>query len=110
MQYRVRVKLCVGDDKRELGFGRGIVMLLEGVDRLGSLNAVAREMGMAYSKAWTVVKRTEKEFGLELLVRDSRRGSALTEQARELIARYREMLEAGDEAVKAVYNKYYGDA
>lgn len=110
VQYRVRVKLCASDDKRELGFGRGIVMLLEGVERLGSLNAIAKEMGMAYSKAWTVVKRTEEEFGVELLVREGQRGSTVTEQARLLMACYHEMLRTGDEAVKAVFEKHYGGA
>lgn len=110
MRYRVSVKLCASDDRSELGFGRGIVMLLEGVERLGSLNAIAREMGMAYSKAWSVVRRTEKEFGLQLLERDGPRGSALTGDASRLMAHYREMLEAGSAAVNAVFERYYGNA
>ena len=69
MECKVMLRLSSTGDRRGLGFGRGIVQLLEGVDRTGSLFAVAREIGMAYSKAWRLIKDTE-EFGVGLLNRD----------------------------------------
>ena len=47
------------------GFGKGIEMLLLGVDKFGSLNRAAKEMGMAYSKAWNVLRLNESEFGIK---------------------------------------------
>ena len=71
------------------GLGKGIVELCELVDDLGSLNRAAKEMGMAYSKAWKIVKNTEQALGFELFVRRGASGSSLTNEARELIGIYR---------------------
>ena len=52
MRCKVTVKFSNSDDRDSLGFGRGIVQLLEGVEELGSINRATNAMGMAYSKAW----------------------------------------------------------
>ena len=48
-------------------FGPGVVRLLCHIRSGLSLNKAAREMRMAYSKAWRIVKEAEKEFGFPLL-------------------------------------------
>ncbi|HPK64539.1 MAG TPA: LysR family transcriptional regulator [Sphaerochaeta sp.] len=48
-------------------FGPGVVRLLCHVRSGLSLNKAAQEMGMAYSKAWRIIKEAEKEFGFSLL-------------------------------------------
>lgn len=63
-------------------------------------------MGMAYSKAWKILRETEREFG-PLLVRDGVHGSQLTENALTLLSRYQEMLAAATQAAEAVFRKYY---
>ena len=108
MRYRVVVKFMNSQEPGFRGFGRGIVQILEGVDEYGSLNRIAKEMGMAYSKAWRVLNECEEEFGVTLTVRDGARGSSLTDDARVLISRYHEMLDAADTAAKKVFDKYYG--
>ena len=67
MRPSIHASLVDGDGTRF--FGPGPYRLLEGVDRLGSLSAVAREMGMSYSKANRVVKNAEKACGFPLLAR-----------------------------------------
>ena len=47
-------------------FGPGVAALLEGIRETHSLRAAAAEMGMAYSKAWTIMKNAEKELGFPL--------------------------------------------
>ena len=69
-------------------FGRGIANLCVGVRELGSLNAAAKSMGMAYSKAWRIVKDTESALGVQLLVRDGAHGSNLTEEGNMLLDAY----------------------
>lgn len=77
-------------------FGPGPMHLLEGVQRTGSLHKAACEMGMAYSKAWKLLKGLEDEWGFPLL--ESKPGgqgggkSILTQQGQELLARYGAML------------------
>lgn len=48
-------------------FGPGVARLLHAVQRLHSLRAAALSMDMAYSKAWTVIKNSEKALGFPLL-------------------------------------------
>ena len=55
------IRLAVTNSSSESNsqFGRGVASLCLGVRTLGSLNAAAKEMKMAYSKAWRIVKETE---------------------------------------------------
>ena len=59
-----------------------------GVRSLGSLNAAAKDMKMAYSKAWRIIKETEAALGMQLLDRDGAHGSTLTEEGDKLLDAY----------------------
>ena len=96
MRCRTIIKFRNSDDPNDLGFGRGIVQLLEGVEELGSINRATASMGMAYSKAWKIINAIEKEFDVRLIDREGAHGSHLTEEARTLIQRYHEALDAAD--------------
>ena len=58
------------------GLGLGVVELCERVERLGSLNKAAADMGMAYSKAWRIVKQAEEGLDVALFLRQGARGSS----------------------------------
>ncbi len=107
MRCKVTVKFSNSDDRKSLGFGRGIVQLLEGVEELGSINKATNAMGMAYSKAWKIINSIEKEFNIRLIDRDGARGSQITDEARDFIARYKEALSAADAAAQDVFRKYF---
>ena len=74
------IRLSIMNPDAESGslFGRGIASLCLGVRETGSLNAAAKGMGMAYSKAWRIIKDTEAALDLQLLNRDGAHGSDLT--------------------------------
>lgn len=93
MRCKVKLKIINTEDENALGFGRGIISLLEGVDQYGSINQATKKMGMAYSKAWKIVKHTEDEMGIKLFDRAKGNSSVLTPEARELVSRYTKMLE-----------------
>ena len=63
------IRLSITNPASESGsvFGRGIANLCLGVREAGSLNAAAKGMGMAYSKAWRIIKETEAALGIQLL-------------------------------------------
>ncbi len=84
------VRLSVKNPESESGsvFGRGIADLCLGVRERGSLNAAAKNMGMAYSKAWRIIKDTEAALGIQLLNRDGAHGSELTEAGNKLLDTY----------------------
>ena len=73
-------------------FGPGVAQLLHAVQELRSLRAAALSMDMAYSKAWTIIKNSEKALGLSLL--DSTTGgkggggAALTPEGARLLRAY----------------------
>lgn len=84
------IRLSIMNPDAESGslFGRGIASLCLGVRETGSLNAAAKGMGMAYSKAWRIIKDTEAALDLQLLNRDGAHGSALTEAGNKLLDTY----------------------
>ena len=73
-------------------FGPGVAQLLHAVQELHSLRAAALSMDMAYSKAWTIIKNSEKALGFSLL--DSTTGgkggggAALTPEGAQLLRAY----------------------
>lgn len=84
------IRLSIMNPDAESGslFGRGIAGLCLGVRETGSLNAAAKGMGMAYSKAWRIIKDTEAALDLQLLNRDGAHGSDLTEAGNKLLDTY----------------------
>ena len=84
------IRLSIKNPDSESGsvFGRGIADLCLGVREKGSLNAAAKSIGMAYSKAWRIIKDTEETLDVQLLLRDGAHGSTLTEDGNRLLDAY----------------------
>ncbi len=78
----------------EIFFGNGIAELLEQVEKLGSLSEACTSMNMAYSKAWKIIKRAEKELKFNLIDRKTGGqgggGSTLTHEGKEFLQKYLE--------------------
>lgn len=89
-ELTVSVRLTVTNASSEStsAFGPGVAKLCLGVREHGSLNASAKAMRMAYSKAWRIIKDTEDSLGLKLLVRDGAHGSTLTDEGSRLVDTY----------------------
>jgi len=86
-------------------FGKGIATLLRGVEDYGSLNASAKKIHMAYSKAWRIVNETEKAFGFHLINRDGARGSTLTTEGKLLLETYEELEATGSEYLEKKFRE-----
>lgn len=88
-------------------FGEGPYMLLKKVEQLGSLNKAAQDMNMSYSKAWSIIKRAERE--LEIILVESYKGgtggggSRLTSQAKTLLTQYDEFYREAGEILTKLY-------
>lgn len=86
------VTLRLLDEEGQRRFGPGVAALLLEVRERSSLRAAAGSMGMAYSKAWRIIRGAEEAFGCKLL--DSTiggrhgGGAALTAEAEELLNAY----------------------
>ena len=84
----VRLTVANPSSENKSAFGPGIAKLCLGVREMGSLNAAAKGMRMAYSKAWRIIKDTEETLDVQLLLRDGAHGSTLTEDGNRLLDAY----------------------
>ena len=102
-------KITFLDDKGEKFFGEGPARLLHGIEEKGSLRAAALSMGMAYTKALTLIKNAEAALDFPLVIRTaggkSGGGSTLTKEGKEWLAKY----EAYRDACLAANHKLYMD-
>lgn len=103
--------LWIKNDSDDKVFGQGPYTLLILVDKLGSLNKAANEMGMAYSKALNILKKAERELNMELLEREiggaNGGGSKLTQDAKELIDKYERFRYAASEEIERIYKDIF---
>ena len=89
MTASTSVRIRVDDVKV---FGPGVAELLRRVRELHSLRAAAMSIGMAYSKAWTILKNAQLSLGFKLL--DSTTGgkhgggATLTPEGEKLLDAY----------------------
>lgn len=109
MKYDYALRLY--QDGRKF-FGPGVATLLELVSELGSLRAAATQMGMAYSKAWQIVRNAESVLGYPLL--ESRAGgrggggAVVSARAQEFLARYRTFERNLRESADSLYTEVFG--
>lgn len=94
-------------------FGPGMARLMGLVKEKDSLTAACQEMGMAYSKAWKIIKRAESDLGFELI--SGRRGgknggiSSLTKEGEDFLTRYLAFEQESQKQVTELFHKYYSD-
>ena len=90
LHLKLTVRLYTDDNQR--CFGPGIATLLHRVQEHRSLRAAAASMGMAYSKAWRIIRTAEGVFGCKLLSStiggQHGGGAVLTDQAVRLLDAY----------------------
>ena len=111
MKLRMDLTFCT--EEGEKFWGMGPYRLLQAVGECGSLHAAAAEMGMAYSKAFKLIKRAEKQFGFPLMTRQiggaGGGGSVLTPEAADLIERYEQLrVRCREDAEKAYEDLFSG--
>jgi molybdate transport system regulatory protein len=78
-------------------FGPGPVELLERIAKTGSINQAAKQMQMSYKKAWEIINALNTNAGHPYVVTQtggtSGGGSTITEEAKAMIALYRQLRE-----------------
>jgi len=110
MILKLRYKLWIEKD-REKAFGDGPLDILHRVERTGSLRQAAEEINMSYSQAWNLMKDLEKRLGFDLLRRkvggEKGGGSEITEEARELMMKFKMFRERADQNLNSLYKKIF---
>jgi molybdate transport system regulatory protein len=94
-------------------FGAGMTELLARVEATGSLHQAASDMGIAYSKAWRIIRRAEEHLGFALLLRRAGGagggGSALSGEARWLVRAFGDLLREVGPMLDELGSKHFGN-
>ena len=89
---KISVRLRCGDD---IALGPGKALVLEAIERCGSISAAGRDIGMSYRRTWLLVDLLNRCWA-EPLVQTARGGGGgggtqLTELGRKVLRQYRAM-------------------
>jgi molybdate transport system regulatory protein len=107
----MKVSYKVWLDNGGKAFGDGPYELLKRVDESHSLHRAAKEMGMAYSKAWRLIGVMEKRLGFLLIERKvggfSGGGSRVTSQGKELMKRYKHFQKDVNTSLEKIYRTHF---
>jgi molybdate transport system regulatory protein len=93
-------------------FGPGMAELLEGIVRTGSLRQSAMAMDMSYNKAWSVLRQSEANLGIQLVERvvggAGGGGSRLTPEGLAFLERYRSFCAEANACLERLADQYFG--
>ena len=110
---KLRLTVSFQDDAGERFFGEGPYRLLQGVEEKHSLRAAAQGMGMAYTKAFRIIKNAEQHLGFPLLERavggKGGGGSTLTPEGKELLKRYGAYRLSCDQMAERLYQEHFSN-
>ena len=113
MAGKLRYTLALRVYGEEKIFGPGIAERLEQVDVLHSLRKATLKMGMAYSKAWSIIKTAEHALGFPLLESTTGGkgggGAVLTEKGRRFLEAYRRFESIVHEYADEIFEDMFGE-
>jgi len=111
MDLKTKIYLVNQDNEKFMGIG--VVWLLEGIKKHSSLRSAATELGISYSKAYSMMNTLEKSLGKVILVRRrggfSRQGAYLTEFGEDFLEAYKTFHNEIKKITKEPYNKFNKD-
>lgn len=88
---RVNFKVWLEEeDLPLLSFGK--YLLLEEVEKTGSIKRASEKLGIPYKKAHIYLKLLEERLGFKVLERERGRGTRLTEEGKKLLHLYGEVV------------------
>ena len=106
--YHIRSKLWIEDTEGQVVFGLGRYRILDAIERLGSLQAAAKDLRMSYRAVWCRIKASEERLGKPLVVREGR-GSRLTPLALKLMKQFRRIQSVVEKESDDIYDDLMSD-
>ncbi|MCL2694764.1 MAG: LysR family transcriptional regulator [Clostridiales bacterium] len=96
---------------KEKVIGPGMAELLEKIDALKSIRKATADMGMAYSKAWRILKNAEDSLGFALLSLTTGGkgggGAQLTQEGRDFLDAYRRFEREVGEQAERIFERIF---
>lgn len=109
LKYHMRLRVY----RTGRSFGPGVSSLMKLVEERGSLSAACKEMGMAYSKAWRIIKAAEDDLGFPLMEGQSGGESGgrtiLTERGKAFLDRYLKFEDGVRQQAEILFLQYFGE-
>lgn len=107
---KIKSKIWLEKDGK-LIIGTGREAILRTIDRTGSINKAAKELGMTYRRIWSYIHAIEERYSRPILIKhkggSKGGGTELTPYARDLLKKYqaleREVKEFTDKRYKAIF-------
>jgi len=97
---KVLLKIYVRSNDKIIG-SRGLVKLLEAIEKNHSINKAAEELGITYRKAWSRIRAAEKRGKIKLITTArGKKGTTLTKEAKDIIKLYNKIHDDLVEALK----------
>ncbi len=109
LHAQIKLMISSSADRKGPSFGRGAAILLHGIEENGSLNKTAKDLHMAYSKAWSMIKKVEEGLGFKLIDRYGARGSKLTDEGKKFLEYYEEYEKRVVEYSKKTFDEVFKD-
>ncbi len=88
--FHVRSKIWIEDQEGGVVFGLGRYRILDAIDRLGSMQAAAKQLKMSYRAVWCRLNASGERLGHKLVERKGK-GSQLTDYAKTLMKQYKRL-------------------
>lgn len=106
--FEIRSKIWIEDVEGHVVFGLGRYRILETIDRLGSMHAAAKQLGMSYRAVWMRIRTSEDRIGKSLVVREGQ-GSGLTPFAENLMKQFKRLQTLVEAESDEVYQNLMSD-
>ena len=86
---KLRTSQWIVDEQNNIIIGNGRAIILENIEKTGSINQAAKAMKMSYKAVWSKIKATEKHLNTTIVHTDRKEGSRLSKEGKELLEKYR---------------------
>jgi molybdate transport system regulatory protein len=104
---QIRSKHWVVDGEGRIIMGEGRLALLELIEQTGSISQAAKQAKISYKAAWSKIRSTETHLGRKVVNTEKGRGSSLTPEGQDILAKYREMKRLCIQADDRAFNKIF---
>ena len=93
VSLRLKSRQWIVDENDNIIFGEGRKVILETIEKTGSLNQTAKILKMSYKGVWSRIKATEAYLQEKIVDSNRKEGTKLTKAGKTLLEKYSRMKE-----------------
>lgn len=105
---RLKSRQWIVDENDNIIFGEGRKVILEHIEKTGSLNQTAKILKMSYKGVWSRIKATEAYLQEKIVDSNRKEGTKLTKAGKNLLEKYSLMKEKCVDADDRIFRDIFG--